>query len=403
MLFWADQIAQSIIEREKFKYMDKAIEKKSFTVKSSASISGVLHIGRLTDLIRGEAVFRALKEHTDAKFVWVAEDMDPFRKVPLGVPEKFAEYIGVPVTDVPDPWGCHKTYADHHISGFFEIIEEFVSEMPQIFSMREEYRKGNFKEYIKEILSHEKEVIDILNKYRDRKLEESYSIWNPVCDNCGKIITPHLLGKEDGRILYRCEDYSFKKFKARGCGHEGTSDPLHGNGKLAWKGEWAAQWKRWGVCSEGAGKEYNVPNSAWFVNAEIVEKILDYPSPQPIFYEYIIIGGGKMSASEGNVVYPADWLRVAEPEALRLLFLKRITKTRDFKWSEVPILVDEYDDLKNIYLGKRSVGNEKDLAHYRRLYEMVKTRHDISIDADYAFCAVVAQITEDDCEALSLL
>jgi len=404
MLFWADQLAHVILERKKFKYKDKIIEAQPFTVKSSASLSGVLHIGRLTDLIRGEAVFRALKENVPAKFVWVAEDMDPFRKVPAGVPSRWEDYIGVPVTDVPDPWGCHASYASHHVGDFFEVVGDFVDEMPEIFSMREEYKKGNFRPQVEALLSHEHELIEILNRYRDRKLEENFSVWNPVCDNCGKIITPRLVGREDGKILYRCEDYSFKKFTARGCGHMGSSDPICGNGKLAWKGEWAAQWVRWGVCAEGAGKEYNVPNSAWFVNGEIVERILDYPSPQPIFYEYILIGEGeKMSASEGNVVYPSDWLKVAESEALRLLFLKRIIKTRDFRWTEVPLLVDEYDELKNIYLGTKNLENEKDREHARRLYEMVRRKNDIPVDVDYGFCAVVGQITANDEEALGIL
>src|SRR3989344_5683571 len=104
-LFWADQLAKQIISRKKFHYLGKKIpEFGEYVVKTSASLSGVLHIGRLSDTIRGETVFKALKDaKVKAKLIWVAEDMDPLRKVPKNVPADFEKYLGMPVTDVPDP------------------------------------------------------------------------------------------------------------------------------------------------------------------------------------------------------------------------------------------------------------------------------------------------------------
>ena len=109
-LFWADQLAKEIRERNKFRYLEKEIPKfDRFVVKTSASVSGVLHIGRLSDTIRSESVFRALQDAgAKAEFIWVAEDMDPLRKIPEGVPKNYIEYIGMPVTDIPDTWGCNK-------------------------------------------------------------------------------------------------------------------------------------------------------------------------------------------------------------------------------------------------------------------------------------------------------
>src|SRR3989338_6810149 len=106
-LFWADQLAKQIINRKKFHYLDKKIPKLDvFTIKTSASLSGILHIGRLSDTIRGETVYRALKDaKVKAKLIWVAEDMVPLRKVPKNVPKKFEKYLGMAVTDVPAPDG----------------------------------------------------------------------------------------------------------------------------------------------------------------------------------------------------------------------------------------------------------------------------------------------------------
>src|SRR3990172_673470 len=233
-LFWADRLSKEIRDRKSFRYLEKEISKfDKFVVKTSASISGVLHIGRLSDTIRGESVFRALEESgVKAEFIWVAEDMDPLRKVPEGVPKNYSEYIGVPVTDIPDPWGCHKSYGEHHTARYFEVLDKFVATKMTKYSMREEYKKGNFKEYIKTILDNLDLVIEIQNKYRTNPLKPGWSPWTPICNGCGKIITPRVTKFENGKIHYECKDYEFEKTVAKGCNHEGTADPLKDPGKL---------------------------------------------------------------------------------------------------------------------------------------------------------------------------
>jgi len=371
-LFWADQLAQEIINREKFRYLDNKIQKPDmFTVKTSASLSGVLHIGRLSDTIRGSSVYQALKDAgVKARLIWVAEDMDPLRKVPEGVPADYEKYIGMSVTDIPDPNGCHSSYAEHHVSEYFKVIDEFVSEKMEKFSMRAEYRAGNFKPYIKKILENIETITEIQNRYRTNPLKKGWSSWTPICDNCGKIITPRVTDFVDGKVLYTCKDYAFEKYVAKGCGYKGENDPLKGNGKMVWKSEWASQWARWQVVSEGAGKEYQVPNSAFWINAEIVEKVHGFPAPVPIFYEHLMIDSVKMSASVGNVVYPADWLEVASPEMLRLFYNKRLMTTRSFSWKDLPNMYDEEDHIIQVVEGKISLENMKEEMHLKRLFEI---------------------------------
>jgi lysyl-tRNA synthetase, class I len=371
-LFWADQIADEIATRKSFHYIAKKVPvQKKHVVKTSASISGVLHIGRLSDTIRVDTVVRALLDRgAKAEMIWVAEDMDPLRKVPKGVPKSFSRFIGMPVTDIPDPDGCHKTYAEHHTDKYFEVLEDFTSVPMKRHSTRLEYQKGSFRPYIREILRKVDLMREIQNRYRSDPLLSSWSPWKPVCDNCGKIITTKVTGFSDGKALYRCEDYRFENTLATGCGHSGENDPMKGNGKLVWKGEWAAEWAMWKVSSEGAGKEYQVPNSAWWVNGEIVERVLGYPMPVPIFYEHLMIDNEKMSASKGNVVYPADWLNVATPELLRFFYSKKIMKTRSFSWADLPKIYDDYDAHAAVYHGEAKIGNEREKEHMTRLHEI---------------------------------
>ncbi len=399
-LFWADQIADEILKRKKFHYTGDKIPKfDKFTVKTSASISGVLHIGRLSDTIRGESVVRSLLDKgVKAEFIWVAEDMDPLRKVPKGVPANYKDYLGMPVTDIPDPSGTHKTYAEYHTSKYFEVLDKFVGVKMKKYSTREEYKKGAFAPYIKKILQNIDTVKQIQNKYRTEPLPEKWSPWKPVCDSCGKIITTNVSGFEGGKAQYKCEDYKFETTTANGCGHEGENDPLKGNGKLVWKGEWAAEWALWGVCSEGAGKEYQVPNSAWWVNGEIVERVLKFPMPAPIFYEHIMIDNEKMSASKGNVVYPADWLEVATPELMKFFYNKKLMKTRSFSWGDLPNMYDDYDRHEAVHFGALMEENKSDELHMKRLYAMsqIEKPEKMPLQVPFDFAVSIAQVAGDD-------
>ncbi|RLJ10019.1 MAG: lysine--tRNA ligase [Candidatus Aenigmatarchaeota archaeon] len=406
-LFWADRIANDISERKSFHFIGKPIQKpKKYTIKTSASLSGVLHIGRLSDTIRGESVYKALLDQgKKPEFIWVAEDMDPLRKIPKGVPESYSKFIGMPVTDIPDPEGCHDSYAEHYMSEYIHVMKEFVSSDMKIFSMRKEYKKGNFNPYIKILLENTEKLKEIQNKYRSKPLPDTWSPWQPICENCGKIITPRVTGVRDGLVCYKCMDYRFEKTIAKGCGHEGVNNPLEGNGKLVWKSEWASQWARWEVVSEGAGKEYQVPGSAFWINGEIAEKILGFPMPVPIFYEHLMINGEKMSASKGNVVYPAEWLKVAPPELLRFMYNKKLMKMRSFSWDYLPNLYDDYNNHEKIYYGVAHIKNKKEELHMKRLYEIsqLKLSSSMPLQIPFDFAAMLSQIFQEHEKAIEVL
>ena len=406
-LFWADQTARKIIGRERFRYSDKKIpEFKEYTVKTSASISGVLHIGRLSDTVRGASVNRALKDAgARSKLIWVAEDMDPLRKIPEGVPKSYAKYIGAPVSQIPDPEGCHGSYAEHHTDEYFRVLDRFVFEEMEKYSMQEEYGKGSFKDFIRKILKGVAEVVEIQNRYRTNPVKKGWRPWTPICAGCSKIITPRIRLTEGSKVAYVCKDYSFETTTAAGCGYRGEADPLRDPGKLVWKSEWAAQWAKWKIATEGAGKEYQVPNSAFWINAEISERVLDFPAPEPIFYEHIMVDGVKMSASLGNVIYPKDWLEVASPQLIRYFYNKRLMMTRSFSWKELPQLYDEYDEAAALFSGSESIENEKESAHVRRMFEISNSaeRADRPLEMSFSHAAMLAQTFSDKKKILASL
>ena len=66
---------------------------------------------------------------------------------------------------------------------------------------------------------------------------------------------------------------------------------------------------------------------------------------------------------------PAEWLEFASPESLRLLMYKRIIGARNVSLDDVPLYMDEFDDLEEYYFSKRGDPNRMKDARQRGLYE----------------------------------
>ena len=288
-LFWSDQLADLIIKRKKYNHVDKKIKNpKILTIKSSTSISGLPHIGNSADVIRHYSLVQSLKDKGEkVRFIWVAEDMDPWRKVPSNIPKSFSKYLGMPVSALPCPEGCCKSYVDHFSKLFLDSLEKSYGIKPEYLSTTKEYKKGSFYKQIKKVLENHDKIVEILNKYRNEPLGEDYSLWKPICDKCGKITTTSTTKIREDGVEYECKDYDFKEFgkeaynKVKGCGHKGFSDIKKGNGKLMWVAEWASEWDAFKVVLEGAGKEHFMPGGSFWRSGEICERILDWPEPYP--------------------------------------------------------------------------------------------------------------------------
>jgi lysyl-tRNA synthetase class 1 len=108
------------------------------------------------------------------------------------------------------------------------------------------------------------------------------------------------------------------------------------------------------------------------VNDWVSDEILGFPHPHHVKYEmFLDKSGKKISKSLGNVVTSEKWLNYGTSESILLLLYKRITGAREVGFEGIPALMDEYDELENIYFGKTKVDNEAKLVKSKGLYEYV--------------------------------
>jgi len=362
---WYDKTAMKIIKREQ--KLGRSLE--LIRTEMGVSASGIPHIGNLSDAIRSYAVTVALQaQNCNSELIAFADDRDGLRKVPAGMPKSLTRYLGYPVTSIPDPEKCHKSFGEHVTSLMLEAFDQCGVKYT-FMSATDVYRRGLLNDEIKVLLQNAKRIGEIIKEEVGQEKFEEALPYFAICDNCGRIYTTkayELLPKEN-KILYKCDGMEIKGQWFQGCGHRGEADYTKAEGKLAWKVEFAARWKALDIRFEAYGKD--IADSVR-VNDRICQEILNWPPPSHARYElFLAKSGRRFSKSAGVVLSSQDWLRYGSPQSLILLMLKRFTGARPVSVLDIPAYMNEFDDLEDIYFGKKKISDKKELAKLSGLYK----------------------------------
>jgi len=366
VIFWADKIAEKVIKRDRDVYLTEC----------GLGASGIPHVGSVGDGIRAYTVTLALEEKgVKSTFIAFSDDRDGLRKVPIGFPTFLEEYIGYPVSAIPDPFECHRSYGAHMSSLLIDAFEKIGVKF-QFQSGNTTYQNGIMDRVIIEALNNWKKAGQIIYKMTGQEKYLHQLPFHVICPQCGRIYTTRATQwlPEEKKILFACDQEfigadskSGKDIPIAGCGHEGEAGIR--DGKLTWKIEFAARWKALDISFEPFGKD--ILDSVR-VNDRIAKDIFHITPPVHAFYElFVERGGGRISKSRGNVFTPQVWLTYGSPESIRLLMLKRLAASRVVDIYEIPKLMNEVDHIKRVYFGKEKIKNERERTHLNRLYEYV--------------------------------
>jgi len=362
---WYDKMAKKVVNRE----MKLARSLEKVRTEMGLGASGFPHIGSLGDAARSYAVTLALKEvGFNSELVAFCDDKDGLRKVPAGLPKSLEKYLGFSVSSIPDPFGCHESYGRHMSSLLLDALDTCGIQYNYL-SAKEVYKKGLLLEEIRTILLNAEKVGEIVKEEVGQERYTEVLPYFPVCEKCGRIYTTKALEfvPETDKVLYVCEGLEIRGKQIEGCGHKGEADISRDEGKLSWKGEFAARWKALDIRFEAYGKD--IADSVR-INDRICSEILCFEPPSHARYEmFLDKGGRKISKSAGNVFTPQVWLRYGSPQSLLLLMLKRFVGTRTLDVSDIPSYMNELDNLEDVYFGRKTVNEAKELAKLRGLYE----------------------------------
>lgn len=365
---WIDKVADTLIKREKKLGRNLSL----IRVESGLGASGIPHIGSMADAVRAYGIALALQNFGfKSELVAYSDDMDGLRKIPQGLPYWLHDHIAKPVSNIPDPFGsCHPSYGMHMSSLLLDALEKAGIKY-RFQSGSEAYKQGILARQIDTILKNRSKIGQKIAELVGQDKYTEVLPYFPVCSNCGRLYTA--VAQEylpnERRVAYICRGGRIGKEEVKGCGNKGEADITRGEGKLAWKVEFAARWQALDIRFEAYGKD--IMDSVR-VNDWVADEIIGYPHPLHVKYEmFLDKEGKKISKSSGNVLTPQMWLRYGTPESILLLLFKRIAGTRHIGLDDVPALMDEYDYYEDVYFGKIREDNLAKLTKIKGIYEYI--------------------------------
>jgi len=363
---WIDKVADTLIRREK--KMGRSLD--LIRVESGLGASGIPHIGSLGDAVRAYGIALALQNFGyKSELIAYSDDMDGLRKIPYGLPDWLNDYLARPVSSIPDPFGsCHASYGEHMSSLLLDGLNR-VGIKYTFQSGSEAYRKGLLVKQIDLLLSNSRALGKKISEFVGQEKYTEVLPYFPVCKSCGRLYTAVSENyiPDEKKVSYVCSGSRIGKSDVKGCGHKDEADIRKGEGKLAWKVEFAARWQAFDIRFEAYGKD--IMDSVR-VNDWVSNDILEFGHPMHVKYEmFLDKEGKKISKSAGNVLTPQMWLRYGTPQSILLLLYKRIAGTRHIGLGDVPSLMDEYDYYEDVYFGNIKEDNQAKLSKIKGIYE----------------------------------
>ncbi len=342
-MHWADKIAKEIIASGKY---------KPYWVDDMKTPSGYAHIGSVLGPMIHSSIYRALKDAgQDTTFTYVINDFDVADEFPPNFKDQLQEHAGKVLKMIPSPVEGFDNLADLLADDLKKSLAYLGFEAEYISSW-ELYHQGKFDEVIKVALDESEKIQEIYEKVSGS--QKKASGWLPfqvICENCGKLGTTKVTGWDGEKVTYKCEPDLVTW--AKGCGHEGKVSPFGGTGKLPWKVDWPAHWKVIGVTVEGAGKDHASAGGSYDIAMALCREVFKYPEPYRIPYEFILIGGKKMSSSKGLGLKAHDLVKILPAEVARFLFISADIKSQSnfdpAGTMAIPDLFDSYDKCWEAY------------------------------------------------------
>ncbi len=391
---WADELAARVSGPQ--------------VVNDSKTPSGTVHVGSLRGPVILDVIARALRASGhETTLLYGVDDLDPMDAQALLTPDAIEREMGRPLAHVPDPAGdCHASYARHFASIFIDVFAGLGIQPDRYYWMSDIYPTGAMDPYIRLALDRAALVRDIYRRVANVQHPETWHPIGVICPTCGKVGTTIVTAWDGDKVFFECRPDLVTW--ARGCGSSGWISPFGGNAKLPWNLEWAAQWSLFGVTIEPGGKDLSTAGGSRDRSDAIAREVFEREPPLNVPYEFLNIGGKKMSTSKGHGAAAHTIAEVIPPEQLRFLFLRpRPNQAIEFDpdgTDAVPRLFDEFDKFAAATAGREVKGEIAPGYEATFRYSLLDPNADVATEAaayrpPFAHLALLVQVPGVDTAA----
>jgi lysyl-tRNA synthetase class 1 len=302
--------------------------------------SGLPHIGTFNEVARTGFVRHAYEELTGnpTRLIAFSDDMDGLRKVPDNVPNQamLEENLGKPLTQIPDPFGTHDSFAHHNNAMLRHFLDRYGFDY-EFLSATDCYASGRFDDVIRKVLHGWDAILGVMLPTLGEDRRKTYSPLLPTSPSSGRVlqVPVTVVDAEAGLIAFDDED----------CGRVRQS-AFGGLAKLQWKVDWAARWVALGVDYEMAGKD--LIDSV--VQSGKIARVLGGRPPEGFNYEmFLDEKGEEISKSKGNGLSLDEWLRYGSEPSLSFYIYREPKRAKSLHIGVIPRAVDDYWQFKTNY------------------------------------------------------
>jgi lysyl-tRNA synthetase, class I len=333
---WPFEEARRLLAR----YPDGPPAKGHILFETGYGPSGLPHIGTFNEVLRTTMVRRAYQAISDVptRLVAFSDDMDGLRKVPDNVPNPamLGEYLGKPLSCVPDPFGKYESFAHHNNAMLRDFLDRFSFDY-EFVSASDYYASGKFDVALTTVLNRFDQIMAIMLPTLRAERQASYSPILPISPVSGRVlqVPVRVVDATTGLIAFHDED-----------GGEITQSALGGKAKLQWKVDWAMRWVALDVDYEMSGKDLidSVRESSK------IARTLGGRPPESFTYEmFLDEKGEKISKSKGNGLSLEQWLRYGPPESVAFYAYREPKKAKQLHLGVIPRAIDEYWQFRAAY------------------------------------------------------
>jgi lysyl-tRNA synthetase class 1 len=384
---WATVVSEEAVER----FGNKQV------VATGWAPSGHYHIGNFKEAVTCRAIQRELINlGADSQYILNIDDLDPFDKIPAFFKKDHGKmlspYLGHAINEVPDPLGCHDSYADHFITDALAIMNDFDVN-PEPIHTSKLYFDRIYDKYAKLFLEKKEEMFEITERITGSKMEDFFLIQCPKCKN---LAAPKIVNYEfiDNKIKVNLLCHREK----RGCGQESSiilGDTLW---KIKWRLDWAARQDFLGVTVESSGKDHGVAGGSIDTSLAIHKNIFEKEKlPLLIQHGFLTFGGKKLSGSSGSGMPVSEFPKILEPEIfLYKIYRHNLRTDFDFRVDfDVPSIASEYDNAEEIFYDEVEIEHQKTREKTVKAYELAKIHQKTPtkpVKVDYGHLVTVMQV-----------
>ncbi|MFN2100233.1 lysine--tRNA ligase [Altererythrobacter sp. MF3-039] len=332
---WPFQEAMRLVKR----YPDGKPDGSPMLFETGYGPSGLPHIGTFQEVLRTtfvrrayEAIIGARPEDGKTRLVAFSDDMDGLRKVPDNIPnsEILETNLHKPLSRIPDPFSNeYESFAHHNNARLRAFLDRFGFNY-EFVSASDRYNSGAFDDALRNVLSHNEDILDIMLPTLREERRQTYSPILPISPTTGKVlqVPVEVIDAAAGTIRFTDEDGTAVEQLALG-----------GQAKLQWKVDWAMRWYALGVDYEMYGKDLTDSG----VQSGRIVKVLGGRKPEGLIYEmFLDENGEKISKSKGNGLTIEEWLTYGSEDSLGFYIFPNPKSAKQLHVGVIPRAVEDY-------------------------------------------------------------